>query len=187
MLELEANANDDPAFLHLAGRLITGAARAYTFSTLVIVHINHWFGARWLGFCGKLLGAASVRSRRLTGPLTPPPFHPHRIHSVREYRLTEAQTYEYQGDVRWLHGYWPSQANIYRTFPRNRLYAWYSGHTAESDKGVVMVYLVQSNWNAAWYVAFDKTPQWHLTQTLAIAPRRVQELMERSVPEQRPS
>jgi hypothetical protein len=185
MLELEAVASDDPAFLGLAGRLIDGAARSNGFDTLVVGHIDHWFGPRWLGFCGKLLGAAGVRSRRLTGELTPPPFHPHRIHSVRGYGLDESEAFVYGHDVEWLHGHRPSEANIYRTLRRRRLYAWYSGDTAASDKGAVMVYLVHREWSAAWYAGFDKTPAWHLARTSAIASRRVHGYLDFAASERR--
>jgi hypothetical protein len=185
MIPLEANPTDDGPFLDLAGRLIVGAALANGFSDVVAVHIDHWFGERWLGFCGKLLGSAGVRSRRLDGELTPPPFHPHRVLSARVYRLTEANSFEHWDDAGSLHGYRPSQANINRTFRRNRVYAWYSGDTAATDKGVVMVYLVHRKWSAAWYAGFDRFPQWHLSVTRAISPGRVQELLELSAPEQR--
>jgi hypothetical protein len=179
MLELEANATDDAPFLDLASRLIAGAAVAYGLNDVVTVHIDHWFGERWLGFCGKLLGSTGVRSRHLDGELTPPPFHPHRVLSARVYRLTEAHTFEHCDDAGLLHGFRPSQSNINRTFRRNRLYAWYSGDTAVTDKGVVMVYLVHRQWNSAWYVGFDKFPAWHLSVTRAIAPGRVHELLAR--------
>jgi hypothetical protein len=185
MLKLEASAVDDPAFLDLASRLIAGAARVNGFTALVVAHIDHWFGPRWLGFRGKLLGAAGVRSHRLTGTLAPPPFHPHRVRSVREYPLAESGAFECRGDVRWLHGFRTSQANIDRHMWQGQFYAWYSGDTAGTGKGVVMAYPIHRKWSAAWYVGFDRVPEWHLSQTVAIAPRRVQELMERVVPEQR--
>jgi hypothetical protein len=101
MLELEGSTSDDAGFLDVASRLIEGTACANGFAAIVVAHIDHWFGPRWLGFRGKLLGAASVRSRRLTGRLAPPPFHPHRVRSVREYHRTESQAFEYRGDVRY--------------------------------------------------------------------------------------
>jgi hypothetical protein len=178
MLELEATASDDAAFLELASRLIAGAALAGEFDTLVIGHIDHWFGPRWLGFCGKMLGIAGVRNRKLTDKLMDPPFHPHRVLSVRKYRRTDSQTFENCGDVWWLHGPRSSQSNINRTVISGHLYAWYSGDTVAVDKACVMVYLVHSKWNTAWYVGFDKLPQWHLSKTVAIAPQRVNELLE---------
>ena len=77
MLELEANSTDDSLFIEKASRLIAGATLTNGLSDVVAVHIDHWFGERWLGFCGKLLGCTGVRSRRLDDELTPPPFHPH--------------------------------------------------------------------------------------------------------------
>jgi hypothetical protein len=179
MLELEATESDEPDFLDITSRLITSVAWTNGFNQLIVGHIDHWFGQRWLGFCGKLLGAAGVRSRRLTGELTPPPFHPNRIISVRRYALTEPGGFESGGEVSWLHGLRPSASNINRTLLKGFLYAWYSGDTITSDKGVVMVYLVHRKWNAAWYVGFEKLPQWHLAQTVAIAPRRVNEMLAR--------
>jgi hypothetical protein len=185
MLELEANSTDDVRFLDLASRLIAGAALSNGLSDVVAVHVDHWFGERWLGFCGKFLGSAGVRSRRLDGELTPPPFHPHRVLSARVYRLTGAQTFEYVDDAKSLHGYRTSQANINQTFRRNRLYAWYSGDTAATDKGVVMVYAIKKAENAAWYTAFHKVPIWHLGQTVGVSPRAVHEFIERVAPEPR--
>ncbi len=183
MLELDANSNDDPVFLEVASRLIAGAAFENGFRVLIAVHIDHWFGDRWLGFCGKLLGAAGVRNRRLTDELTPPPFHPHRVRSARAYKITDSQRFEFWEDIRSLHDFRSSEANLRQTLRRGQLYGWYSGDTATSDKAAVMVYLVAREWNAAWYTGFDKTAGWHLSQTVGIAPRRVQELLARASPE----
>ncbi len=182
MLELEANSTDDPAFLDLASRLIVGVARANNFSEIVVVHIDHWFGERWLGFCGKYLGAAGVRSRDLNGELTPPPFHPRRVLSARQYRLSEQQVYEYSCNIESLHSYRTSQSNINRTFRWNSLYVWYSGDTTLTDKGVVMVYSVKQNETAAWYTAFNKTLIWQLEQTVAVSPNQIRDYIERTIP-----
>lgn len=178
MIPLHATSNDDTPFLHLVGRLIDGTARANHFTRVIVGHIDHWFGPRWLGFCGKMLGTAGVRSRRLTGRLTPPPFHPNRVLSVRGYELAESGAFEYQGEVGGLHGFRSSESNIDRRLARGRAYAWYSGDTVSAEKGVVMVYLAHWEWAAAWYVGFNKLPVWHLAQTRAIAPNRVHELLE---------
>ena len=180
MLALEPTASDDAAFLDFAERLIAGAALASGFDHLIVGHIDHWFGPRWLGFCGKLLGSAGVRTRIRKGASTPPPFHPNRIQSVRRYELNESGKFAYCHDVRWLHGHRSSQENLDRTLRYGLLYAWYSGDTVASDKGVVMVYLIHRKWRKAWYVGFDKLPHWHISQTLAIAPQRVHELLEMS-------
>lgn len=120
MLELESTAADDGSFLDLVSRLIAGAADASRLSDLFVCHIDHWFGPRWLGFRGKVVGAAGVHNRRLTADLAPPPFHPHRILSVRAYRLGESQAFESQGDVGWLHGPRSSESNVRRSLPGGR-------------------------------------------------------------------
>lgn len=183
MIELEANSTDDPAFLHLAGRLISGAALSNGLSTIVATHIDHWFGKRWLGFSGKLLGSAGVRSRRLDCNHSPPPFHPHRVMSTRKYALGEEQSFEFYGENSELHEYRRSEDNIYRTLVRKRLYTWYSGDTTLVDKGVVMVYVVTRTKNAAWYTAFHKTATWNLGQTVGIAPHVVHKYTELVVPD----
>jgi hypothetical protein len=182
IIELAASANDDAAFLDLASRLIARAAIAGDLRDVVVVHINHWFGDRWLGFCGKQFGAVGVRNRRLTGDLTPPPFHPHRVQSARAYQLTDSGVFAYRSDEKWLHRYRPSEANVGRALCTNRLYAWYSGNTKDTEKGVVMVYVIKKPVNAAWYVAFERTPTWHLAQTVGISPRRVLEFIEVAPP-----
>ena len=180
MLTLEPTANDDTTFIDITCRLIAAAAQTYDFDSLIIGHIDHWFGPRWLGFCGKFLGAAGVRSRRLTGALTPPPFHPHRIQSVRVYLQNDLGEFCFRCDASSVHGYRPSQENINRTLSRGRLYAWYSGNTVNTGKGVIMIYLAHLTWSSAWYVGFDKFPKWHLTVTKSISPSRVHELLERT-------
>lgn len=176
MIELEADANDDPDFMSLVARLVAGAAVANGFEVVVAVHIDHWFGERWLGFCGKLLGAAGVRNRRLTSGLVCPPFHPHRVRSAREYRL-DGGRFKYSEEPWSLHNYRRSEQNLNNTLRRGRLYAWYSGDTAVTDKAAIMVYLVQREWSVAWYAGFNKASQWHLAKTVSIAPHRVLELL----------
>ncbi len=178
MLELDRNVDDDPIFLDLAGQLIAGAALFNGLTDIVLVHVDHWFGPRWLGFCGKLLGVAGVRSRSLKGPLTPPPFHPHRILSAKSYRFRESKSFEYREESTSLHECRPSHDNIHRTLPGNTLYAWFSGNTTSTGRGIVMVYVVKRDQCEGWYIAFDKRHDWHLAQTVEISPNRVHEYIQ---------
>jgi hypothetical protein len=177
MLTLRPTDTDDEEFLDLAGRLVGQAALQNGFQRLIVTHVDHWFGTRWLGFCGKLMGIAGVRNRWLTRDLAPPPFHPHRIHSVREFELTAAG-YEYRKDVDWLHGARRSESNIGRSLFSGIAYAWYSGDTRTVDRGAVMVYLVLMRRSAAWYAGFRKSPSWRLAQTRAISPGRIGSLLD---------
>ena len=42
-----------------------------------------------------------------------------------------------------------------------------------------MAYAVTEAENAAWYTSFQKTPAWHLEQTVAVSPRAVHEHLGR--------
>ena len=50
MLNLQRVDEDDTGFLDLAGRLIAGAALCNGVSDVWTIHIDHWFGERWLVF-----------------------------------------------------------------------------------------------------------------------------------------
>jgi hypothetical protein len=120
---LEILPTDDAAFVDLAGRVIAGAAIEAELREIVVVHIDHWFGRRWLGFSGKILGAAGVRSRQLDCSHAPPPFHPRRVLSARHYGPSDARSFDFKSNVTWLHGYRPSEENIRRTMFPDHLYA----------------------------------------------------------------
>lgn len=178
MIDLASGASDDPAFLTIAGRLVAGAALAGGARAVTAVHIDHWFGHRWLGFRGKMLGAAGVRSRSLRGELGVPPFHPHRVLSSRAYTFApEAQRFEYRCEARWVHGRRTSEANLNRSLWRHGLYVWYSGDTIETRTGAVMVYAVAPHYRLGWYAAFEGTAEWRLTKSVGIAPWRIAELL----------
>lgn len=177
MLKLDARSTDDPAFISAAKRLIVGAAITNGFETLHIVHLDHWFGPRWLRFCGKLPGVTGIRKCKLPHELTAPPFHPHRIQSAVEYRLNESGRFRFRREAT-LHCFRTIDVSIIWPILTNDLYAWYSGDTVRCDKGVVMTYLVGNNWNAAWHVGFQKRTEWRLETTVAISPRRVHEYLD---------
>ena len=64
---LHATENDSAQFINIASRLITSVAASNDWPWIYAVHVDNWFGSRWLGFQGKILGAAGVRSRLATG------------------------------------------------------------------------------------------------------------------------
>jgi hypothetical protein len=61
MIELEAGEGDSHEFLHVASRLIAGAAMATGLPVgrgLWVARVDGFFGQAWLGFRGKLFGQA---------------------------------------------------------------------------------------------------------------------------------
>ena len=177
MIELDGDNRDSHEFLHTASRLIAGAAISSNLPLkygLWVAHVEGFFGRRWLGFRGKLLGQVGVHNRSLKDDLPLPPFHPGRILSVRYFMRTE------QNDVvpaelpfsRSLSCY-SSAENVNRRIHLKGVYAWYSSGTADLSTGAVMVYAVRGRPNAAWYTMWENAPPWKLTQHVGIATRTV--------------
>ncbi len=184
MLDLEATTNDDAGFLAVAGLLVGGGTIADNAHRLTAIHIDHWFGDRWLGFRGKMLGIAGVGSWSLRRELGVPPFHPHRVLSTREYQvIPESRRFEYRGETNRVHGTRTSESNLNRSLCVRGLYAWYSGDTINTRTGAVMVYVVAPRYRFGWYAMFENKAEWCLTKSVGIAPGRIAELMKLAVGE----
>ena len=134
-IRLNTTEFDAIAFIEIASRLVTATAIQNDLSRVYAIHIDNWFGPRWLGFCGKILGATGVRNRTLKRSLNVPPFHPNRVLKARGHHLQQDGLYADVEDLASLHVHRPSGTNIYRTIRNNILYAWYSGNTQQSKKG----------------------------------------------------
>jgi hypothetical protein len=178
LIPLSTNDDDDVSFIDIASRLVSATAASNDLPIVYTVHIDNWFGRRWLGFCGKIFGIAGVRNRTLKQSLTLPPFHPHRVLGGVEYHLNSDHCYEKRGDLSTIHKLRPSQENIGNTIRSNTLFAWYSGNTVTTRKGVLMVYFTTSDTTKAWYVMFDGDAGWRLEQHVGITRREVLDLME---------
>jgi len=86
-IQIEATTIDDVDFVELISRFVSHYADAYKTPRICVVHVDNWFGARWLGFQGKISGAAGVRCRSVNDCTLPtPPFKPSRIKSALELR-----------------------------------------------------------------------------------------------------
>lgn len=126
---IEPAIDDDPSFVELVDRLARESIKRSGLTSLVLCHLDHWFGPRWLGFCGKMLGAAGVRDFPSRRGQTPPPFHPHRLQSAVNYSIDSDGLLQRGGDVGWLHLPIKSENNLYRSLLTGKQYLWYSGDT----------------------------------------------------------
>ncbi len=175
---LHSTPSDDSAFIDIDSRLITATAAAHELPVIYAVHIDNWFGARWLGFRGKLLGIAGVKSKTLKRSLIVPPFHPNRVLSARGHRLRDDGLYADAEDVTSLHPHITSGANLSRNIRGNIVHAWYSGNTISSRKGVVMIYHCQGDDCGAFYTMFDGNREWQLEEHVGITRQEVAALLE---------
>lgn len=181
-MRIHPTAIDDPEFVALVGTFLQTYISSNTSKDLFLIHVDNWFGERWLGFCGKFRGIAGIRQRRgkLAGDrknLATPPFRPSRIMS--ETRLEVPST----GAIREF---------PFRVFHReknggvidylfiNGIYCWYSGNTCNNTNGCIMVYELNRCGQDAWYIQFHKTEEekWTFTRCVNTQPSKCIQIVE---------
>lgn len=160
-VQLPHNANDDSGFIALIGSFISTYSTSLSAKRIVLIHVDNWFGERWLGFAGKFKGIAGIRQRRgklgVDGDrsLATPPFRPSRIQSYAGYSLDSDGSLA-SIPITPLH--YEKNGGFVQTLIRNGLYAWYSGNTAHNTTGCLMLYELNSGGEDAWYIQFAPDP-----------------------------
>jgi hypothetical protein len=159
-IQLEVTPIDDPAFVNLVSIFVSHYTDVCQAVTVRVVHITNWFGDRWLGFQGKVSGAAGVRNRNVNDCTLPaPPFKPSRIHSALEFHRDVNSHYTVVSDsIAGLHADKPGSEFWYLTRPG--IYSWYSGNTNTNTTGSLMIYEVSRESSSGWYIGFDRNPDW---------------------------
>lgn len=162
---LPHNELDDPAFIGLLGSFVNAYAQSSSATRIYLIHIDNWFGERWLGFAGKFRGIAGIRQRRgklsvdRTPSLAIPPFRPSRVQAYAGFSVAE------DGTISKLSAYplhREKNGGCIHTLFGDGLYAWYSGNTAHNTTGCLMVYELNSGGQDAWYLNFstDASGKW---------------------------
>ncbi len=154
-IELKTTDGEAEDFVSIVEKIVNGAVLASNPDHIFVVQINNWFGDRWTGFSGKILGALGIRRRETTIP----PFHPSRVVSqsnfsfdVNSRRINEA------AEEPHLHIHQES----YRNFPRliersypNAAFFWISGNSRINGKGSLLSYLPTEDDHWLWYLNFE--------------------------------
>ncbi len=154
-MKLKHYNNDDPAFLFRLNHIIAGAIRYARPKQAHIVKVDNWFGSRWRCFAGSLSG----RDLHPEDQLALPPFAPKRVLSETSYRRYGDQLK--RCDAKRLHDtkIIPSVAMPFYLDEKmpSCVFIWYSGNTANQDRGTLMVYEVEKGENQrAWYAELQK-------------------------------
>jgi hypothetical protein len=164
---------DDPEFVAWVEAVIQGVEEQFDCEESYVVKIDHWFGKRWLRFSGKALGALGVRKHRLTLP----PFVPSRVVSQRRFFSKRSRP----GASRPLHKRQRSSENLQRrieiTVGASNLF-WFSGGTAERDRGSFMAYVLTDEGHWPWYVGLRRADKWHVAWSQGIGPLELREFQE---------
>lgn len=159
---------DDPGFVRLVSSFVSYYADLYRSNTVRVIHIDNWFGDRWLGFAGKLLGAAGVRNQKLSDTTLPsPPFRPSRIRSALTLDRSDSGYSIVSESLAGLHA--EKNGGDFWHLRRPGIYCWYSGNTANNTTGALMMYDVTRDGSSGWYIGFDRNPSWRVTRTVNIS------------------
>jgi hypothetical protein len=173
VVSLLRNESDDAEFIALAERVINAEASLVAAELLHLVRIDSWFGPNWYSFAGKAIGAVAVYSP--PPRFRVPPFHPHRVVSEERYRRDDPPVPVTIDQP--LHGYRSSEENLHHWFGwfgRAGAFgtaAWYSGQSASSGRGSIMVYSSTPHGRTGWYAGFERRPRWDLIESVDIDPR----------------
>ena len=185
LIQIETTAIDDIAFVRLVSRFVNHYVDACESSQVYLVHVDNWFGERWLGFRGKVLGAAGVRNRHVNDcELPAPPFKPSRIESALEFHRQSDVQYDVVSDsMAGLHADKPGDAFWYPKRPR--IYCWYSGNTLVNTNGSLMIYDVTRDGSSGWYIGFARNRTWQPTTTKNMSMEECKAILNGSHPQTR--
>jgi len=162
-IQIDTSAIDDSDFVNLVSHFVNHYVNVYAASAVHVVHIDNWFGDRWLGFRGKMLGAVGARNRRVNDCKLPaPPFKPSRIISALEFHVQADNTYKMvSNSIAGLHA--DKAGDVFWYLTRPGIYCWYSGNTITNTTGSLMIYDVTREGSSGWYIGFDRKSDWRPT------------------------
>lgn len=181
MIQIEEQPIDDRSYVEKVRRLINGAVDSCTPESLSIVRIDGWFGARWLGFSHKVLGAFGEMGSH--GQLVVPPFVPNRVTGQQTYRRV-GSVFIPVADEQPLHRSQTSEANRYRKILKeysNHAFFWWSGTLPSSDRGAVMAYLPTPYVHISWYAGLARKAEWRWSNCEQITRGQLEALEMRAV------
>lgn len=158
-MRIETTADDDDRFIENVHAVIEALVHRDTPGTLRVIRVNNWFGEKWRGFAGKVLGAFGVGRGRLVIP----PFVPSRVDL--EYSWTKGESgYVLDLDFDVLHKRIRSEENLRRYFDQHcpeTIAVWFSSKSASNGRGSIMVYSdVGMKRTVSWYVELTATKNW---------------------------
>ena len=157
-------------------QIIKGAIKLTNPEDIYFVYIDNWFDSKWLGFSGKVLGAAGKWKGN-----TIPPFNRNRISGGSHLRLANG-IYERIEDNLAIHQNWSSSDNLNNKLSRhskNGLFAWIGENNKINEFGSLMVYNHQENEeNWQWYASFKQKTEdeWFIHKSVGLNKKEILDL-----------
>lgn len=184
-----SDSGDDPAFMDLVTRIISGELHAKSVDEARTIRIDNWFDHKWLNYSGKgrvafgwFTGMRVDRDTALDEFHQPqktfPPFSPDRIVEERCFERGRIGSYSPAPNASLIHSRVRahSNTNLHRrvsTFSGSALYVWFSSNSRLNGRGSMMVYRADSDNVTSWYSSFSSGPKWAVHQTKGIGREQV--------------
>lgn len=195
-LLIKPNDHDDPVFIDLVGRAISGLIQNHLPDEIFVIKIENWFDHKWLKFSGigRVGFFEDFRLDRDTAldefwqdRITFPPFTPNRV--IEEHHLLRSESGTYYRSARGSHVHEsqlaPSCKNLHKRvedFANSAIFVWLSSNTQVNGRGSVMVYEVHDSVVETWYAGFTKKgAEWRVLRTSGVSREKVQSLLHEDV------
>ena len=187
MISISSMDADAPRFLTLVRCVTANLIRISHPKDVFVTRIDEWFDHRWLGFAGKTLGSLGIRKLQR---LTIPPFIPRRVITQEAY-LQPAGSESYKLTFAPpLHRFQTSAENMNRYIDRvstSGLFLWFSGATAKTGNGSLLVYTSTGERQNGWYATFRGSNDWQLHKVRGLSRVELLDLMEIKLERESPS
>lgn len=174
-IELPVNDGDDPRFVRRVESLLIRAVTAAAPDIIYVTRLDNWFGDRWYGFRGKVLGVVGFHNKRGNKDFLLPPFVPERVLSETCYRETSEGEYAQAETTERLAIHQIGSANFQRRlerFTRSGVLIWYSGNSASQGCASAMLYANTSKVVDAWYLGVRRDNEgWRFQKGIGITKR----------------
>jgi hypothetical protein len=182
---------DDPAFLAVVDRILLRLVRRLRPQDVYLVHIDNWFGPKWLRYSGKGVVAfpygytqniVVALDDHYQDQLTFPPFTRNRVIGQYHFPRFPSGDYEEQAPAHLVHRRryrWKEQTLHRRVadFSESGLFVWYSSGSAATRRASLLVYVVHRGTADAWYAGFSERRGWQLDQVKGTSREAVSALM----------
>lgn len=174
--------SDDPGFMLCATELVCGIVGGMALPRYQTFRIDNWFGPKWLGFCGKLVGAVGVANSR---NVVIPPFVQNRLTAQSLFVRNDDGRYSFHGDGPQIHNIGSSKSNFKnyaRDIAPDTILFWISGNSKSNRRGSLMSYKPGPDNYWMFYVEYQKNDgDWSVSQHKQMPPGIADMLRSQSV------
>ncbi|MDP9192919.1 MAG: hypothetical protein M3P06_14555 [Acidobacteriota bacterium] len=168
MRYVTTEAGDDAEFIAFTETVLTRVTLMQA-PGIHITRINGWFGEKWIGFSGKVMGAFGVHYRE---EMDIPPFVPNRVITSTYLKLVGGR-YEPSESAVQLHIHQRSESNFRRkvreVVPADVL-IWFSGGSERDGRGSILAYVPTVEGHTPGFLSLARDPSWRIIKSIGLSP-----------------